>query len=368
MSAPPLVEVRDLEVYFPEKTGVLRRHTGDVRAVDGVSFDVHAGETLGLVGESGSGKSTTARALLRLIDATGGSVRFDGTDLATLGAESLRDARRDMQMIFQDPYASLNPRHTVEQIVREPLDIHEIGMPSERTARVSELLDLVGLDATHAGRYPHQFSGGQRQRVGIARALATSPRLIVADEPISALDVSIQAQIVNLLADLRERFGLTYLFIAHDLAMVRHLSNRVAVMYLGRIVEVGDVDSVFDTPRHPYTRALISAIPVADPVRMAARNHQPLEGDVPSPSDPPSGCRFHTRCPFAVALCRAEVPLLQPYADPATAGLGTPASASSEADGAGRGGGRDLQHLAACHRVDEIADLTQIKSNEGTPT
>lgn len=354
---PPLVEVRDLEVYFPERSGVLRRHTGDVRAVDGVSFDVYAGETLGLVGESGSGKSTTARAILRLLEATGGTVRFDGVDLTTLDAAALRAARRDMQMVFQDPYASLNPRHTVEEIVREPLDIHGIGSERERGARVAELLELVGLDASHARRYPHQFSGGQRQRVGIARALATSPRLIVADEPISALDVSIQAQIVNLLAELRERFGLTYLFIAHDLAMVRHLSDRVAVMYLGRIVEIGPVDEVFDTPRHPYTRALISAIPVADPVRMAARAHTPLPGDVPSPRDPPPGCRFHTRCPFAVDRCRAEVPELR---------VPVPVSVSVPPTSGGEGGQHMTGHLAACHRMDELADLISSDKAEKT--
>jgi oligopeptide/dipeptide ABC transporter ATP-binding protein len=304
----PLVQVRDLSTHFPIRRGLLRRRVGSVRAVDGISFDIHEGETLGLVGESGCGKSTTARTLLCLETATSGSVTFGGAPLTGATAEDVRLRRRDMQMIFQDPYASLNPRHTVARIVREPLDIHDIGSKSEREARVGELLDLVGLDLEHAQRLPHELSGGQRQRVGIARALGTSPRLIVADEPISALDVSIQAQIVNLLADLRDRLGLTYLVIAHDLAMVRHISDRVAVMYLGRIAEIGRTSDVFDRPLHPYTEALIAAIPVPDPERMAARRHSPISGDVPSPRHPPAGCRFHTRCPLATDICRLEEP------------------------------------------------------------
>jgi oligopeptide/dipeptide ABC transporter ATP-binding protein len=308
-----LIRVEDLAVHFPVRRGVLRRQVGAVRAVDGISFEIREGETLGLVGESGSGKSTTGRALLRLVEATAGTVTFRGQDVTALEGEALRAVRRHMQMVFQDPFASLNPRHTVGRIIREPLDVHAIGAPGERKERVHELLGLVGLDVSHAGRYPHEFSGGQRQRVGIARALATSPQLIVADEPISALDVSIQAQIVNLLADLKEDLGLTFLFIAHDLSMVHHISDRVAVMYLGRIVEKGSRDAVFNAPLHPYTRALISAIPVADPEGEAARAHQPLEGEVPSPADPPSGCRFHTRCPLATELCRTEDPPPQDF-------------------------------------------------------
>jgi oligopeptide/dipeptide ABC transporter ATP-binding protein len=314
-TADALVRVRDLATHFPIRRGVLRRQVGAVHAVDGVSFDVRAGETLGLVGESGSGKSTTARTILRLVPATAGTVTFAGRGLGALDREGMREVRRDMQMVFQDPYASLNPRHTVGRIVREPLDIHRIGKSSDRDARVRELLDLVGLQPEHAARYPHALSGGQRQRVGIARALATSPKLVVADEPISALDVSIQAQIVNLLSDLKTALGLTYLFIAHDLSMVRHLSDRVAVMYLGRIVELGDSRNVFERPLHPYTRALLAAVPVPDPDAMAARAHTPIAGDVPSPARPPAGCRFHPRCPLATERCRTEPPELR-AADP----------------------------------------------------
>jgi oligopeptide/dipeptide ABC transporter ATP-binding protein len=314
-TADALVRIRDLATHFPIRRGVLRRQVGAVRAVDGVSFDVRTGETLGLVGESGSGKSTTARTILRLVPATAGTVTFAGRDLGALDREGMREVRRDMQMVFQDPYASLNPRHTVGRIVREPLDIHRIGTPSDRDARVRELLDLVGLQPEHAARYPHALSGGQRQRVGIARALATSPKLVVADEPISALDVSIQAQIVNLLSDLKTALGLTYLFIAHDLSMVRHLSDRVAVMYLGRIVELGDSRNVFERPLHPYTRALLAAVPVPDPDAMGARAHTPIAGDVPSPARPPAGCRFHPRCPLATERCRTEPPELR-AADP----------------------------------------------------
>lgn len=325
-----LVSVRDLKTHFPIRRGLMRRTVGAVRAVDGVSFDVCEGETLGLVGESGSGKSTTARTILGLEPATAGSVVFGGRELTEASPSELRAARRDMQMIFQDPYASLNPRHTVRRIVREPLEIHGVGEPAGRDERVEELLDLVGLEARHANRYPHEFSGGQRQRVGIARALATSPRLIVADEPISALDVSIQAQIVNLLADLRERLRLTYLFIAHDLSMVRYISDRVAVMYLGRIVEIGASEEVFARPHHPYTRALIRSIPVADPAEMAGRTHTPVTGDIPNPANPPAGCRFHTRCPFADDRCRTEDPVPRSV-DPAY-----PA------------------HIAACHHTERI--------------
>ncbi|MEZ4422093.1 MAG: ATP-binding cassette domain-containing protein [Gemmatimonadota bacterium] len=310
----PLVEVRDLAVHFPIRRGVLRRQVGAIRAVDGVSFELAAGETLGLVGESGSGKSTTGRALLRLLEPTAGTVRFDGIDLGTLAAEALRRLRRDMQIVFQDPMASLNPRRTVGATVREPLDVHGLGSPVQRTARVAELLARVGLDPAFAQRYPHEFSGGQRQRIGIARALATQPRFVVADEPISALDVSIQAQIVNLLADLKEELGLTYLFIAHDLAMVRHLSDRVAVLYLGRLAEIGPTAQVFARPRHPYTQALLAAIPVADPSRRAEARIA-VQGELPDPSRPPPGCPFHPRCPRATDVCRRETPLLSGTAD-----------------------------------------------------
>jgi len=305
------VEVRGLRKHFPVKRGLLRRQVGTIAAVDGVTFDIAEGETLGLVGESGSGKSTTGRALLQLVKPTAGEVRFQAAELTTMAPRELRDVRRQMQMIFQDPYASLDPRMSVRDIVGEPLDVHAIGSREERRARVSELLALVGLRPEHADRYPHQFSGGQRQRIGIARALATGPRFIVADEPLSALDVSIQAQILNLLNDLKPRLGLTYLFIAHDLAVVRHISDRVAVMYLGRIVELGPRESVFARPLHPYTQALLSAIPVPDPDLEGRRQRIVLEGELPSPAHPPRGCRFHPRCPLATDLCRIEDPELR---------------------------------------------------------
>ncbi len=307
----PLVEVENLRVHFPIRRGLLKRQVGAVRAVDGVSFAVRRGETLGLVGESGCGKSTTGLAMLRLLEATTGTIRFDGVDLSALDGERLRKARRDMQMVFQDPYSSLNPRMTVGSIIIEPLNVHGVGVPAERRARVQELMQLVGLNPAFINRYPHEFSGGQRQRVGLARALATNPALIVADEPISALDVSIQAQVVNLMADLRQRLGLTYVMVSHDLSMVRYISDRVAVMYLGRIVEIGSRDAVFDTPRHPYTQALLSAIPTPDPKRERQRQRIVLQGDVPNPANPPSGCRFHPRCTRASALCREADPVLQ---------------------------------------------------------
>jgi oligopeptide/dipeptide ABC transporter ATP-binding protein len=312
----PLMEVRDLHVHFPIRRGLLRRQTGSVRAVDGVSFDLHRGETLGLVGESGCGKSTTGLAMLRLLDPTAGRVLFEGRDVASLGERELRASRRHMQMVFQDPYSSLNPRMTVGSIIVEPLAVHRIGTPAERRDRVAELMRLVGLDPSFINRYPHEFSGGQRQRVGLARALATGPALIVADEPISALDVSIQAQVVNLMADLKGKLGLTYLMVSHDLSMVRYLSDRVAVMYLGRIVEIGGRDAVFDTPLHPYTRALLSAIPTPDPRRERGRRRIVLKGDVPSPANPPGGCRFHPRCPIATAECRTTDPVLRVIAAP----------------------------------------------------
>jgi oligopeptide transport system ATP-binding protein len=279
-----------------------------IAAVDGLTFDIAEGETLGLVGESGCGKSTTGRALLHLVEPTGGEVRFQGTLLSALSPRSLRHTRRDMQMIFQDPYASLDPRLKVAAIVGEPLEVHALGNREGRRARVQELLALVGLRPEHASRYPHQFSGGQRQRIGIARALATSPRFIVADEPISALDVSIQAQIINLLEDLRDQFQLTYLFIAHDLSVVRHLCHRVAVMYLGKIVELADCDELYNNPMHPYTQALLAAVPVPDPDVERQRAHQIVKGEVPSPMNPPSGCVFHPRCRLAVADCARTVP------------------------------------------------------------
>jgi oligopeptide/dipeptide ABC transporter ATP-binding protein len=264
-----------------------------------------------LVGESGCGKSTTGLAVLRLLEATAGQIRFDGRDLQPLAARELRPLRRRMQMVFQDPYSSLNPRMTVADILAEPLNVHRVGTPAERRERIDELLRWVGLDRSFANRYPHEFSGGQRQRIGLARALATSPALIVADEPIAALDVSIQAQVINLMADLRERLGLTYIMVSHDLSMVRYISERVAVMYLGRIVEIGPCDAVFETPRHPYTRALLAAIPLPDPKRERARERRALQGDVPSPAQPPSGCVFHPRCPLATARCRDETPHLR---------------------------------------------------------
>ena len=303
-----LLEVNQLKTYFPVKRGVFRRTVGHVKAVDGVSFTIKQGETLGLVGESGCGKSTTGQSILQLIDVTAGQVKLAGQELTGLDCNQLRKARREMQMIFQDPYASLNPRMTAGSIISEALQIHNIGDSESRRQKVLELLDLVGLDHAFVNRYPHEFSGGQRQRIGIARALATSPAFIVADEPISALDVSIQAQIVNLLQDLKQQLGLTYLFIAHDLSMVRYISDRVAVMYLGQIVELGDKDVVFDQPLHPYTIALLSAIPAPDPEQESGRKRIVLEGDVPNPASPPNGCRFHPRCSHAESICRSDEP------------------------------------------------------------
>jgi len=289
-----LLEVKDLVKHFPVSRGVLSGHQGVVKAVDGVTFSIEARETLGLVGESGCGKSTTGRVILRLIDATSGSVMFEGRDVLKLKSDQMRSFRRDMQIVFQDPYSSLNPRMTVGEIIGEPLAIHQIARGKARDDRVRELLDVVGLSAYHARRYPHEFSGGQRQRVGVARALAVDPKLIICDEPVSALDVSVQSQVVNLLQDLQDSVGLTYLFIAHDLSVVRHISNRIAVMYLGRIVELAGKDELFRNPLHPYTQALLSAVPVPDPTLKKKRIV--LEGDVPSPMNPPPGCAFHPRC------------------------------------------------------------------------
>jgi oligopeptide transport system ATP-binding protein len=307
-----LVRVRNLKKYFPIYRGtILRRHVGDVKAVDDVSFDIYQGETLGLVGESGCGKTTVGRTLLQIYRPTGGEVQFGGQDISKLKPAAMRAMRREIQMIFQDPYASLNPRMTVGNIISEPMMYHRIVPRARRDTRVRELLELVGLRPYFAQRYPHEFSGGQRQRVGIARALGLSPKFIVCDEPISALDVSIQAQIVNLLEELQESLGLTYLFIAHDLSMVRHISDRIAVMYLGKIVELTTRDELYTNPLHPYTRALLSAVPIPDPVVEEQRDIIELEGDVPSPSNPPKGCNFNTRCPLAEAQCfETEPPLV----------------------------------------------------------
>lgn len=308
----PLLRVDGLEVHFPVYgTGVLRRQTGSVKAVDGVDFTVNRGETLGLVGESGCGKTTTGLAVLRLIQPTGGRVTFDGIEMGSLSKRELRSLRKRIAMIFQDPMASLDPRLSIADIVAEPLVIHGLhGNKRERQKRVSEVLELVGLNPDHKNRYPHEFSGGQRQRVGIARALATEPDFIVCDEPIAALDVSIQAQVMNLLEDLQDALDLTYLFIAHDLSAVQHFSDRVAVMYLGRVVEVSDRKTIYEEPKHPYTQALLSAVPVPDPEKERRRKRILLEGDVPSPLDPPSGCNFRTRCRHAFEPCPVDDPLL----------------------------------------------------------
>jgi len=305
-----LLQVEGLAKHYPTKAGLLGRAGAAVRAVDGVSFSIARGETLALVGESGCGKSTTARLVLRLIEPTAGTIRFDGVEIA--GKAELRALRRRVQVVFQDPYASLNPRLRVGEAIAEPMEVHGVGTAASRAARVQELLGLVGLAPFHAQRYPHEFSGGQRQRIGIARALAVQPELVVCDEPVSALDVSIQAQVVNLLKDLQGRFGLSYLFIAHDLAVVRHMADRVAVMYLGQIVEMAPKRTLFAAPRHPYTRALLSAIPHPDPRRRGRVT--PLGGDVPSPINPPPGCRFHTRCPHAQPICREQAPPLREIA------------------------------------------------------
>ncbi len=330
MSERPLLEVDNLKVHFPIRSGVvLDRTVGHIQAVEGVSFSIQRGETFGLVGESGSGKSTVARAVLRLLKPTSGRVIFDGEDITRASDSHLRPLRRRMQMIFQDPYASLNPRHSVGRIVAEPLRVHGLAGRADAGRRASELLELVGLPGDAAARYPHEFSGGQRQRIGVARAIAASPELIVADEPVSALDVSIQAQIVNLLQRLQSELGLTYLIVAHDLAVVRHVSDRIAVMYLGRIVEVSSAEDLYRNPRHPYTIALLSAVPIPDPDVEVGREQIVLEGDPPSPADPPSGCRFHTRCPFVQATrCRTEDP------------------APRTVDG----------HLVACHWAEAIRD------------
>ena len=333
-----LVTVEDLEVSFPVTGGLLNRQVGQVHAVAGVSFGIRAGEILGLVGESGCGKTTLGRALLRLYEPTGGRVLFDGTDLTSLRGEDLRRMRQHMQMVFQDPYSSLSPRMTVGSIIEEPMRAHRIGSPAQMRARVHELLDLVGLTGEQAQRYPHEFSGGQRQRIGIARALALNPQFVVFDEAVSALDVSIQAQILNLLLDLRREIDLTYLFISHDLAVVRHIADRVAVMYLGRVVEIAPTDRLFARPVHPYTRALLSAVPEPDPVVEKQRRRSVLQGDVPNPVAPPNGCSFHTRCPHIRPLCVEGVPKLVEVGD---------------------------GHFVSCHRWAEI-DL-EVSSSVTTP-
>ncbi|WP_042143290.1 ABC transporter ATP-binding protein [Paucisalibacillus sp. EB02] len=297
----PILEVSHLKKYFDVRGGIFGKKVGEVKAVDDVSFTVHEGEILGIVGESGCGKSTTGKTILRLIEPTEGEIKFEGQDITSLNYEAMRKLRRDMQIIFQDPYASLNPRHTVEKIISEPLLIHGMNK-QERKSRVRELLEVVGLSSYHASRYPHQFSGGQRQRIGIARALANHPKLIICDEPVSALDVSVQSQILNLMESLRDQFNLTYVFIAHDLSVVKHISDRVGVMYLGRLVELTDKDKLYDDPKHPYTKALLSAVPLPDPD--VEKERIILEGDVPSPSNPPTGCAFHTRCPMAMDICK----------------------------------------------------------------
>jgi oligopeptide transport system ATP-binding protein len=307
--AEVLLKVDGLKKYFPLTGGIFGKQTWAVKAVDDISFWVNKGETLGLVGESGCGKSTTGRMLMRLIDPTEGQVVFEGKDLVTLSDSDMRKARKDMQMVFQDPFASLNPRHTVEKILEEPLIVHGIGTKKERKQMVREMLEVVGLSSYHAKRYPHQFSGGQRQRIGIARALMTRPKLIIADEPVSALDVSIQSQVLNLLEDLQKEFQLTYIFIAHDLGVVKHISDRVGVMYLGRLVEITDADKLYEKPLHPYTRALLSAVPIPDPD--IKRDGVLLTGDLPSPSNPPQGCAFHTRCKECMEICKTDRPALR---------------------------------------------------------
>lgn len=335
----PLLEVRDLKMYFPITRGIVfQRQVGAVKAVDGISMTIKRGETLGLVGESGCGKSTAGRAILQLYKPTAGEVIFDGRDLTKLSGNEMRRTRRDVQMIFQDPYASLNPRMTVGDIIGEPIKVHNLRKGSKAVRdRVQELLQLVGLNPYFINRYPHEFSGGQRQRIGIARALAVEPDFVVCDEPVSALDVSIQAQVINLLEDLQDQLGLTYLFIAHGLSVVKHISDRVAVMYLGRIVELADSIELYREPLHPYTQALLSAVPIPDPAIEKKRQRIILQGDVPSPINPPPGCRFHTRCPIAIDKCRVEDP---PFID--------------------YGGG----HFAACWRAREVNELLPNQASE----
>ena len=308
---PDLVEVRGLKVYFPIRSGIFQQEVGTVKAIDGIDFEIRRGETLGLVGESGCGKSTTGRALIRLRDATEGTVTFDGIDLAKIKPDKLRKMRRRMQIIFQDPYGSLDPRMTVGATIAEPIDTHKLAKGQDRRDRIADLLRIVGLDPKYVSRYPHEFSGGQRQRIGVARALAVEPEFIVCDEPISALDVSIQAQVLNLLMNLQEELGIAYLFISHNLQVVRHIADTVLVMYLGKIVEYGAKDDIFGRPAHPYTRALLASTPSLD--ARTRRERKALKGELPSPLNPPSGCPFHTRCPHVIERCRIEVPALEPF-------------------------------------------------------
>ena len=334
MAKKELLKVEGLKQYFPIKGGFLGRTVNHVKAVDDITFTIYEGETVSIVGESGCGKSTTGRAILRLEEPTEGSVSFQGTDITKLSKGKMRKYRKDMQIIFQDPYASINPRQTVASVLNEAMHIQNVLPKGERRARIEELLETVGLRAYQADRYPHEFSGGQRQRIGIARALSVNPKLIICDEAVSALDVSIQAQVLNLLEELQNEFGLTYLFISHDLGVVRHISDRIIVMYLGKIVEIADKTSLFENPQHPYTKALLSAIPVPDPD--AKKERIVLKGDVPSPIDPPTGCRFHTRCPFATDKCKAEEPKLR------------------------KTGLMMEGHEAACHYMEEISTNLQL--------
>lgn len=328
-----LLEVENLDVHFPILGGVFRREVGRVYAVNEVSFELAPRETLGIVGESGCGKTTLGRALVRLYEPTAGSIRFEGQSVADSHGEELKKLRRNMQMVFQDPYASLNPRRSIERTLEEPLLLHGMRDSAERKRIVGDLLDTVGLRRSDLPKYPHEFSGGQRQRIGIARALVLDPQLVIADEPVSALDVSIQSQVLNLMVELQAQRGLTYLFISHDLTVVKYISDRVGVMYLGRLVELADADEIYERPRHPYTKALLAALPIPDPTR---RNQsEPLEGDVPNPSAPPPGCPFHTRCPHVVDRCRTELPKLSAVDADLTRTGGTP-------------------HLVACHRADEL--------------
>ena len=359
-----LLEAKNLKMHFPIKAGVLKRTVGHVKAVDGVDLSVRKGETLGLVGESGCGKSTLARLMLRLLEPTDGEVIFEGDDVLKMNRKDMLRVRRNMQIVFQDPYASLNPRMTVGNIIAEPLKTHDIGESKDRKKRVQELLEIVGLSPEHYNRYPHEFSGGQRQRIGVARAIALNPKLIICDEPVSALDVSIQAQVVNLLEDLQQEFDLTYIFIAHDLSVVKHISDRVAVMYLGKIVEISDRQTLYNQPRHPYTSSLLSAIPIPDPEKERARQRVVLTGDVPSPANPPSGCHFHTRCPRAQDYCKEHIPVLESQENGA-------ANGASGGETSGEVTGDPNEHRAACffpvmegQKIEEPATSTPYHAGE----